>query len=113
MTRTGIAKCFGAGSGWRGAVAFALVAAIGLGVLPFSVERPLFPATGDPCRFEPIDVCGASDSSLGMLADTPLLLPDAPAVFPRQTTVSASAAREGALREGFPPGVYRPPRARC
>jgi hypothetical protein len=100
-----------AGGVGRGAVAMLLVAAVGLGVLPFSAEMPpLLSADGSACRFEPIDVCGAGDASPGMLADTPALVAEALAVVIGQAAVPAPPEPSVVRREGFAPGVYRPPR---
>jgi hypothetical protein len=96
------------------AFALLLIAALGLGILPFSIALPL-PVSGEKsaCRFEPIDVCGAGDASLGMLADTPVLLPTAVAVVAEPVVLPNPPEALAALREGFAPGVYRPPRLSC
>lgn len=101
-------------SACRRAIALVLVAAVALGVLPFSVEMPA-PAAGETaaCRFEPIDVCGAGDASPGMLADTPVLLTAAVVVAAAPNVLPAPSDAPGALLEGFAPGVYRPPRPSC
>lgn len=105
--------CFRAGSACRGAIALLLIAAVGLGVLPFSMRQPVLPVGENSCRFEPIDVCGAGDSSLGMIADTPVLLAEAIVVVVPQTALPAPPSDQTALQEGFTPGVYRPPRLSC
>lgn len=98
-----------AGAG-RGAIAALLLAAVGLGILPLSVQQHLLPVGGNACRFEPIDVCGAGDASLGTLADVPTLLPDAVAVVASPAALPAPRNEPAAHLEGFAPGVYRPPR---
>jgi hypothetical protein len=113
MATRRIEVCFRAGSACRSVIALLLIAAVSLGVLPFSVEQPLLPGGGNPCRFEPIDVCGAGDSSLGMIADTPVLLAEAIVVAAPRTALAAPPSEEGSLLEGFAPGVYRPPRLSC
>ena len=101
------------GSVCRGAIALLLIAAVGLGVLPLSVGQPLLPRDETDCRFEAIDVCGAGDSSLGMTAETPVLLAEAIVVITAQTALPVPPSDEGSLLEGFVPGVYRPPRPTC
>jgi hypothetical protein len=113
MTTRRLGVCFRAGSACRGAVAVLLIAAITIGVLPYSVEQPLLPGGEKACRFEPIDVCGAGDSSLGMIADTPVLLAEVVAVVIPKESFPAPPSDEGSLLEGFAPGVYRPPRLSC
>jgi hypothetical protein len=101
-------------AGWRRAIALLLIAAIGLGVLPMDSEVALLPGgERSACRFEPIDVCGAGDTSLGMLADTPVLLPTAVAVVAEPVVLPNAPEAPAPLREGFAPGVYRPPRLSC
>lgn len=97
----------------RGAIALLLLAATGMGVLPFSVELPALPTAEVACRIEPIDVCGAGDASLGMLADSPALLAEAVAVVAPRAVPPAAAGDLLAVDEGFAPGVYRPPRPSC
>ena len=98
----------------RRVIALLLIAAIGLGVLPFSIEAPLLPGgQRSTCLFEPIDVCGAGDASPGMLADMPLLLPAAVVVVAEPVFLPNPPETPAALREGFAPGVYRPPRLSC
>ena len=113
MTTHRLGVCFRAVSACRGVVAVLLVAAISLGVLPFSVEQPLLPVGENACRFEPIDVCGAGDSSLGMIADTPVLVAETVAVVIPKEDFPAPPSAESSLLEGFAPGVYRPPRLSC
>ena len=96
------------------AVALFLMAAIILGVLPLSVQVPLPHAgEGKSCRFEPIDICGADDTSLGMLADTPVLLAETVGVIVNSAALPAPSDPAVVVREGFAPGVYRPPRPSC
>jgi hypothetical protein len=113
MIRGGVGVRLEVGNVCRRAIALFLIAAISLGVLPFSVEQPLLPMGEDTCRFEPIDVCGAGDTSLGMIADTPVLLAEAIVVVIPQAGFPAPSRDEGSLLEGFVPGVYRPPRRSC
>jgi hypothetical protein len=97
-----------------GSIALLLLAAMSLGILPFSIEQPLLAdAHKTACRFEPIDVCGAGDSSLGMIADAPVLLAEAVVVIAPQTALPAPPSDQSSLLEGFAPGVYRPPRPSC
>ena len=98
----------------RCAIALLLIAAIGLGALPITVEIPLLPAgEKSACRFEPIDVCGAGDTSPGMLADTPVLLTAGVTVIAEPIVLPTPPVAPPAPREGFSPGVYRPPRPAC
>lgn len=95
------------------AITLLLIAAIGLGILPLAVQQPLLPADESACRFEPIDVCNAGDASLGLLADVPALVPTDVAILAESTAWRTPSDTAPPLRDGFAPGIYRPPRPSC
>ena len=114
MARVHLKPPFRLAAGCRRAIALLLIAATGLGILPFSIEVPLVPAEEQSaCRFEPLDVCGAGDTSPGVLGETPVLLAAAVAVTAEPLVLPTTPAVPPAPREGFSPGVYRPPRPSC
>jgi hypothetical protein len=94
----------------RAAIALFILASLSLGILPISLERPREASAQDVCCFEPLDVCNAGNSSLGMLADLPVLLPAPVALVAVPTALPAPSTDPAALLEGSAPGVYRPPR---
>ena len=98
---------------FRGAIALLLIAAVGFGILPLTVQQPLLPAGERACRFEPIDVCNAGDASLGLLADVPALLPADVAILAESAAWQTPPETAPPLRDGFAPGIYRPPRPSC
>ena len=104
---------FGVAGAVRGALALLLLAAVGLGVLPFAVEQPLLRSGERACRVEPIDVCNAGDASLGLLADVPALVPAAVAIVAEPAVRQTPPEPVSPLRDGFAPGIYRPPRPSC
>ena len=104
---------FGVARAARGAIALLLLAAVGLGILPLAVQQPLLPAGERACRFEPIDVCNAGDASLGLLADVPALVPTNVAILAESTAWRTPPETAPPLRDGFAPGIYRPPRPSC
>ncbi|HEY5998543.1 MAG TPA: hypothetical protein VI078_04480 [bacterium] len=97
----------------RAAVALLVVIALGLGFVPVAVEMPLLPAGESTCHVEPIDVCDAGASDLGVLADLDVLPPARVAVLAAPAVLRAPPERGAPLREGVSTEVYRPPRTAC
>lgn len=95
-------------------VAFLLLTALLLQVLPFTFQQPLPAAApaGDGAShyFQPLQVCGDQQGPGGFVADIPWISP-APSTMvlsPREKPFVAESSPDGP--DGFSWTVYRPPR---
>jgi len=97
----------------RAAVSVVLLVLLALQILPCSYqEDPTAASSGTgslTCRFEPLQVCDSGDSFLGALANIPVLVPGAPALF--LTTEISGLIPDGAAfaPDGFKPAIDHPP----
>lgn len=98
----------------RGAVAAVLLVLLALEILPCSFQATPIgsceAAGGLACRFEPLQVCDDGSSSLGVLAEHPVLVTGIPVLIVSPAFFGLVPEGGSFAREGVRPAVDRPPR---
>ena len=97
----------------RALVSVALVASLGLEILPWGFVECAPATPGEPCdrsfSIGSLQVCDHGDSFVGVLFDLPVLLPGAPCLFPSTEALLLAQQAVAFVPDGFLPAIDHPP----
>lgn len=97
----------------RSVVSVALIALLGMEILPWGLVECVPAVPGGPVEctlgIEPLQVCDDGDPFAGVLFDLPLLLPGAPFLLPSTEAQPLFQQSDSVVSDGFRPAIDRPP----